>query len=478
MARKRTNRRKFIKTTGSAVVVSAFAGCTGGDGDDGGSDGGDGGDGGGDGGDGGDTGTPTTGGDGGTATSGGDGGDGGTLTIGALFPLSGGLAELGQESLRGVELAVAERNANGGVGGSQIELSTVDAPDAQAGVSAVEQLATVEEVPMVFGSYSSTISRAATQRAASYDLPYWELGAVADVITQDNPGNVFRTCAPARFFGRDGIAVAANTIAPALDISPEDLRMGVMYESGEYGNAVGQAAISNAEEAGIQVVEDIEYEADTSDLSSAVQRLGDAEVDVLNHTGYNADIDLLWEQLSNLGVFIPAAIGNGAGYSLQTFVENVGAQTALGVFNEDFTQYNTNPEFAPGIEEFVGLYADEFGSPPLSGHSLANYFGAHVAFDVAEAASSMELDAVREAAFGLDRELQTSATSWGVDFDEETQQNTRISVVGHQWQEDTYSDDIWHPDVTDGSPDVYSLYPEEARLSQIDVQYVPKPDYT
>lgn len=438
MARKSSNRRNFVKATGAAAVAASLVGYVGDGGDDG----------------------------------------NGTLSIGALYPLSGGLAELGQESLRGVELAVAERNGNGGVGGRDVELSTVDAPDADAGVSAVEELATVESVPMVFGSYSSTISRAATQRAVTYDLPYWELGAVADVITEDNPGNVFRTCPPARFFGRDGVAVAADTIAPALDRSAEDLRMAVMYESGEYGNAVGQAAIDNAEEANMEVVEDIEYESDTSDLSSEVQRLDDADVDVLNHTGYDADIDLLWEQLANLGVFIPAAIGNGAGYSLQTFRENVGDETVLGIFNEDFTQYNTNPEFAPGIEEFVERYADEYGEPPMSGHSLANYFGAHVAFDVAEEADSLELDGLRNAAFEVERDLQTSATSWGVDFDEETQQNTAINVVGHQWQEDTYTDDIWHPDVSDGSPDLYSLYPEEAQLPEVDVDYIPQPDYT
>lgn len=435
MAREDTSRRTFIKATGAATFAGAFAGCAGGE-------------------------------------------DSGGLTIGALFPLSGGLAELGQESFRGVELAIQERNENGGINDEEIQIEQTDAPDADAGVSAVEGLVTEDDVPLIVGSYSSTISRASSQRAASYDIPYWELGAVADVITEDNPGNVFRTCPYASFFGRDGVALAVNTIAPGLDKNPEDLRMAVMYESGEYGNAVGQAAISNAEEQGVQIVEEIEYEADTSDLSSEVQRLDDADVDVLNHTGYDADIDLLWEQLSNLGVHIPAAIGNGGGYSLQTFRENVGDTATLGVFNEDFTQYNTNPDFAPGIEEFVELYRNEYDDHPHSGHSLANYFGTHVMLDVVEEAESTSLEDIREAAFSIEREEQTSATSWGVDFDEETQQNQQISVVGHQWQEDNYGDDIWHPDVSDGTPDIYSVFPEEARLSQIEVTHIPQPDYT
>lgn len=463
-----------MKTIGGAGFAVGLAGCTGnggnGNGNGGNGMGGNGGTGNGNGG--------TGNGNDGNGNGNGGNGDADGVRVGALFPLSGGLAQLGQESLRGVELAVRERNENGGIGGEEVSLVTKDAPDADAGVSAVESLATVEEVPVTVGSYSSTISAASSRRAANYDLPYWELGAVADSITEEGADNTFRTCAPASFFGRDGMNLAADVIAPALDTDPSDLRVAVMYESGEYGNAVGDAAIGAAEDLGLNVVEDIEYESDTSDLSSAVQRLGEADVDVLNHTGYDADIDLLWTQLANLDVFIPAAVGNGAGYSLTTFRENVGNNTALGVFNEDFTQYNTNPEFAPGIEEFVQLYADEFDEPPLSGHSLANYFGANVLFDVMESADSFDLEDIREAAFELDRELNTSATSWGVSFDEETQQNERISVVGHQWQEDTYDDDIWHPEVTDGTPDLYSVFPEEARLEGIDVTNIPQPDYT
>jgi len=431
------DRRDFLRATGAATAVAGLAGCVGG----------------------------------------GDG-DGDSLRLGALYPFSGNLAELGQESFRGTELAVQQRNEDGGVDGMEIEIADVDAPNADDGVSAVENLATTEEVPVTVGSYSSTISRASTQRAAQYDLPYWELGAIADVITQDNPGNVFRTCAPARFFGRDGIDLAANVIAPALDTDVSELRLAVMYESGEYGNAVGEAARNAAEELNMEIVEDLEYEADTSDLSAEIQRLDQADVDVLNHTGYDPDIDLLWDQLGNLDVFIPAVVGNGAGYSLQSFRENVGDEATLGVFNEDFTQYNTDPDFAPGIADFVELYGDEYDEVPRSGHSLCNYFGANVLFDCIEMADSLDLEDMRAAALEMDRPLNEGATSWGVDFDEETMQNTRISVVGHQWQADDYEDDIWRAERADGTPDIYSIFPEEARLDRIEVDLIPQPDYT
>lgn len=452
------NRRRFIKTTtiSGVALTAGLAGCTG--------DGGD------------NNGAQTTNQANGDTNSGDQ-----SIRIGALFPLSGNLAQLGEESLRGVELAVEERNNNGGVNGSQVNLIETDAPDANSGVSAVENLTNVENVQTIVGSYSSTISQAASQRAAGYNMPYWELGAVADAITQDNPGNTFRTNPMASFFGESGVATTENVIAPALDTAVEDLNVAVMYESGAYGNSVGSTVKSLSEEAGMNVVADIEYDASTSDLSSSIQRLKSADIDVLNHTGYSSDIYLLWNQSADLDNYIPAAVGNGGGYSLQAFVENIGTQSALGVFNEDFTQYNTNPEYAPGIEEFVQMYRDAYDEPPLSGHSLANYFGMSVLMDTLsnlDDPQDFTLSEMKEAALSLSREVGSSATSWGVDFDSDTLQNTATTVTGHQWQEDTFTDDIWHPDRTDGTADLYTLYPEEGRLSFAEVRNLPRPDYT
>ena len=44
------------------------------------------------------------------------------LRLGAIFPLSGPLALFGDESFRGVEVAVEERNAAGGVFGRPLRL--------------------------------------------------------------------------------------------------------------------------------------------------------------------------------------------------------------------------------------------------------------------------------------------------------------------------------------------------------------------
>ena len=52
-----------------------------------------------------------------------------SVKLGALYPFSGGLALLGDESFRGLELAVEERNASGGLNGKKLEIVKGDAVD-------------------------------------------------------------------------------------------------------------------------------------------------------------------------------------------------------------------------------------------------------------------------------------------------------------------------------------------------------------
>lgn len=57
------------------------------------------------------------------------------MKVGALFPFSGALALLGQESYRGLELAVNEINAAGGINGEKIQIVKADAVDPTQAVS-------------------------------------------------------------------------------------------------------------------------------------------------------------------------------------------------------------------------------------------------------------------------------------------------------------------------------------------------------
>ncbi|MFG1348792.1 ABC transporter substrate-binding protein [Xanthobacter autotrophicus] len=357
----------------------------------------------------------------------------GTIKFGALYPFSGGLALLGDESFRGFELAVEERNAAGGIDGKKIEFIKGDAVDPNQAVGEARRLTSVDKVSAIFGTYSSSLSLAATQVTELAGIPYFELGAVSDPITERGFKYVYRTNATARDFANRMVDSVIEAIAPALGAKPADLKVGIIHEDSLYGQTVSGYQKTRAKEMGLNVVETLPYSAKSVDLTPVILRLKSAGVDVVLQTSYQNDTVLFFRQMKDQGYKPKAVMGAGGGYSTRDTMMAVGAENMEGALDVDFTQYNTNPKAAPGLTEFVGKYKAKYGIDPRSGHSLANYMGAKVFFDAIAAAKSTDADKVRAAVMKVDIPVGETATGWGAKFSEQGQ-NTRAKPFLMQWQ--------------------------------------------
>ncbi len=357
----------------------------------------------------------------------------GALRVGALYPFSGGLALLGDESFRGLEIAVEERNAAGGLNGKKIELVKGDAVDPNQAVGEARRLTSVDKVPVIFGTYSSSLSLAATQVAELAGVPYLELGAISDPITERGFKNVYRSNPTARIFAQQMVDSVVDAIAPALNTDAKALRVGIIHEDSLYGQTVAGYQRDRAKEKGLNVVEVLPYSAKSVDLTPVALRLKGANVDVVLQTSYQNDTVLFFRNMKDQGYKPKAIMGAGGGYSLRDTMQAVGPENMEGALNVDFTQYKTNPAAAPGIEEFVKKYQAKYGSQPRSGHSLANYMGANVFLDALAKAKDMSSGAIREAIMAVDVPVGKTATGWGAKFDDKGQ-NTRAKPYLMQWQ--------------------------------------------
>lgn len=355
------------------------------------------------------------------------------LKLGALYPFSGGLALLGDESFRGVQLAVEERNAAGGVNGRQITLVKADAVDASQAVGEARRLTSVEKVTAVFGSYASGISQAATQVTELAGVPYFELGAVADTITGRGFKYLFRVNPTAKNIGEGSLEGLVKVVAPMLKVDPKTLKLAIIHEDGPYGSLVAAAQKEGAAKLGIPVVEVQAYSAKTVDLSSVILRLKGAGADVVLHTGYQTDVVLFFRQAAAAGYKPKAIIGGGGGHSLVDTAQAVGAAIE-GVYDVDFPQITMNAAGAPGLAAFVAAYQKKFSSPPRSGHSLANYVGAKAMLEVLARAKSTDKDKIRDAALAYRAPVGSTAAGWGIQFNE-TGQNTAATLNLMQWQQ-------------------------------------------
>ena len=124
-----------------------------------------------------------------------------TVRIGALVPLTRpGWTEAGQHLLAGIELAVRDVNAAGGIGGRPLALVVRDtAADPQKAAAAVDELDRLG-VSAVAGEYHSVVARAAAARADALGLPFLCSSAVLDALTE-GPTKWIARLAPAQSHG-------------------------------------------------------------------------------------------------------------------------------------------------------------------------------------------------------------------------------------------------------------------------------------
>lgn len=104
--------------------------------------------------------------------AGGSGGSGGTVTVGESTSLSGSIANLGQTGLQGLQMAVTDINAKGGLLGKKVKVvSADDAATPATGASNARSMITKDHAVALFGPVSSAVAAAEQQVAAQYKTP-------------------------------------------------------------------------------------------------------------------------------------------------------------------------------------------------------------------------------------------------------------------------------------------------------------------
>ena len=110
------------------------------------------------------------------------GGD--TIKFGAIYPLTGSAASIGQNIVNAINMAVDEINANGGVDGKKLEVLWGDSEgDPSVGMSEAERLITVENVQVLLGCYQSSVTEVVCQVAEKYQCPFVTAISAATSLT-------------------------------------------------------------------------------------------------------------------------------------------------------------------------------------------------------------------------------------------------------------------------------------------------------
>ena len=361
------------------------------------------------------------------------------IKLGTIFSRTGPIANLGIESWRGAELARIIQNEKGGILGKKIVFVDTDAPDAKAAVAETERLCTVEKVPVIIGSFSSSICFAASAKAEQYKVVYWELGASAKKITERGLKYLFRTCQHGDGGGGQQLQFAAEVLAPRMGKNKNTIRIASVYEDSGYGSAWAAGINEMAKKMGVKLVLDESYNHKTTDLSSLVMRLKAVDPDVVIVSSYENDAILLFRQVRELGLKIKMFVGSGGGMNLPGYRQGAGDGVDNHVCNVGFPGYNLNPKFAKGIDKLTELYRKTFKQEAEGVFSLVNYMGTMALWDVLKRAGSQDPEAIVKAARETNISGDDTILRYGIKFAPPGSPNMGQNILSHyfvtQWQE-------------------------------------------
>jgi branched-chain amino acid transport system substrate-binding protein len=359
----------------------------------------------------------------------------GDLLFGALFPFSGPLSLIGDESFRGLELAAEARNQAGGLLGRQVVLARGDAADAAAASAAAKRLIGETRVQAIFGTGTAPASLAASQAAELAGTPYFELDATADPITERGFRRLFRSCPRLDALLGQAFAAITGVLAPAWHVRPDTLRTVLLHQEGLHGGSVSATGTAAATAAGLTLADMLGYPAEAMDFAPLVRRLRDGRADVVLHAGGQSDIVQFYRAMADARWMPRMVIGIGGGYALADIARAAGPDFT-GTLCAGFPPYAIAPAAAPGAEAVREAYLRKYGMPPRSGHSLAAYAGAQIFMDAIARTGgngSVEADALRTALLATEIPEGGTANGWGAAFDDHGQ-NSRSRPVLAQWQ--------------------------------------------
>lgn len=428
------NRRRFLKVTGtSAVLTTALAGCTGGgdggtgdgaDGDGDGADGSDGGDGGDDNGDNG-------------ATTGDDHPD--TIRLGLVYPLSGAVGETGQQIRSIIDytvenivnkkadlapLILSETEGLPNLGGAKVEVKWADhRGDPAEGRAEAERLIQQEEVSALYGAYHSSVSKTVSSSAERFGVPHLTGESSSPELTERGLKWFFRTGPHDGIFTKNMFDMMDDLNAEGADIQT----VGIIHEDTEFGVISKDVQLDLADERGYDVtVGPIAYTAETvSSLSTQVQKLKQADPDILLPTSYAKDGIMLIEEMEGQNWYPDLVIAQDAGFIEPSFVERTDLSnfiTSRSTFADDMT------DAVPEIGRYNEFIKEGTGIS-FNGVFIRSWAGILILLKAIDNAGSTEPEAIQESLYNLKLDPIESGLPFGVDFDPETNQNKEASGV-------------------------------------------------
>ena len=366
------------------------------------------------------------------------------VQIGGIHPLTGGLAADGVQMDNAIRMAVEEINAAGGAGGLTFEYLSADSTGSpEVGQTEAERLIN-EGADVLIGTFQSSVTANVAAIAERSQVPLLIDVAVADAILDQGYTYTFRIQPNATAMGVNG----AQFLEAMAEASGEEVGSVVyLFESATgYGSSVKDAFVAEAENLGIEILDEVGYEPfSLTDLTTEMTRINALQPDVLAVTGYYNDGLIAAQNAEDVLLDVKGVYGVAQGtFDVPQFVTDF-SDSSQCFLDSNYHWDASNPEAVAVRETFEETYGEAMRTS-----AVMAYQAVYVVADAVARAGSADPVAIRDALAATDYAEHILPYAGPIQFDDTGENVNAVPVVMQVQDGAIYQ--VWPPDVAERSP--------------------------
>src|ERR1700730_13264074 len=278
------------------------------------------------------------------------------INIGALYPTTGSMAQIGVGCVAAAKLAVEMINEAGGIkslGGAKLNLIISDLQsDTTVTRTETDRLITSNKLSAVHGCFASALTLIASEVCERAKVPIIT-GSSSDQL---NKGRTY-TFTP--FARASQFAKAQLQMAKLVSDQP---KVAVIFENTAFGTSTSNGLKELAPGEGVEIVMIEPYSAGFTDAGPLINKVKSSGANALFSVSYLNDLILIVRTIKQVGLNV-AINGGSGGFVIPDFYKNVGklADGLQGVahWNHDMDDnaQKVNAEYKKRSGEFLFEYA-------------------------------------------------------------------------------------------------------------------------
>lgn len=291
------------------------------------------------------------------------------IKIGINYELSGGVATYGQSSVEGIELAIEQINAAGGINGKKIVPVKYDNKSEPAEATTLAtKLMTKDKVLAILGPATSGSFKAEIPVALKNKIPVASGSATTDDVTVDASGvkeYAFRICFSDSYQGEVMATYALSNLAKKKAVI-------IMDSSSDYAKGLAASFKKTFEAGGGAIVTQEAYLDGDTDFNAIITKIKNQDFDVIFIPGYYEEVGLIIKQARNQGIAAPVLGADG--FDSPELINLAGAKALNDVyFSNHYSSLDKDPTVVQFIQDFKAKYNKEPDAFNALGYDLAKF---------------------------------------------------------------------------------------------------------